>query len=93
MRWQYIIQYNNKASLLSQHQAVTPAFLTSNLRSERQAFSTWLLLILVLMLVLMLVVVLVVVLLMLVLMLVSNRGVIVHDEVPVEKLKRPLRLS
>ena len=31
--------------------------------------------------------------LMLVLMLVSNRGVIVHDEVPVEKLKRPLRLS
>ena len=26
-------------------------------------------------------------------MLVSNRGVIVHDEVPVEKLKRPLRLS
>ena len=33
------------------------------------------------------------VLVMLALMLVSNRGVIVHDEVPVEKLKRPLRLS
>ena len=31
--------------------------------------------------------------LMLVLMLVSNRGVIVHEEVPVEKLKRPLRPS
>ena len=72
MRWQYIIQYNNKASLLSQHQAVTPAFLTSNLRSERQAFSTWLLLILVLMLmlVLMLLVLLVVLLVVLVLVLV-----------------------
>ena len=39
------------------------------------------------------VVLVLVLVLMLVLMLVSNRGVIVHDEVPVEKLKRPLRLS